>query len=351
MYTSEVKNILRQFLGHKYLTEKVLTFLSQKGILDLLSHKQSFAIEEVTQELEHTFGYTFHDRTRQRMVSTFIDLLKECGFLRYSNGQYSWNKGHEFQTGITGKDYEMIRVSLKGQIEFFEKCLAHVNDFLKGGSPLYDFNNHTISVWDNFLGNPEFTFARSALFQLLMCNEKKNYEVLDLCYGPGFNLIQIQQHCPEVNITALDFKDIFQDLACTKLDRGTPVQWIKSEQWQGFGTPLPFHDNTFDLIFFSCADPYIPSNMREYVYADIFRTLKPSGLLGILTHSYPDTESRYVKDPWIRRGVLCHDFSESVCQGWHGFTDPLESVKLFKKIGYNINAVVLNSSLWKLEKP
>lgn len=351
MCTSDVKNILRQSLGHKYMTEKVIAFLSHSGILDFLSHKQSFTTGEIVKELEYAFGYTFYDRIRLRMVQTVIDLLKECDFLKQDDRKYIWKRGYSLQTGINEQEYELIQVSLKGQIEFFEKCLAYVDTFLKGGSPLYSFNNHALSVWDDFLGNAEFTFARSILFNLLTSNDKKSHEVLDLCYGPGFNLIQIQQHCPEVNITALDFKDIFRELACSKLDDFPSVNWVQADQWDGFGAPLPFHNNTFDLIFFSCADPYVPHNMREFVYADIFRILKHQGYLGILTHSYPDIESYYVKDPWIRRGVLCHDFSESVCQGWHGFNDAEESLKLFKKIGYTINAVMLNASLWKLKKP
>ncbi len=152
-------------------------------------------------------------------------------------------------------------------------------------------------------------------------------------------------------MTALDFKDIFRKRALSRIPKPEAVQWIDAELWNGFGTPLPFPDGTFDLLYFACADPYIPVESREFVYRDIFRVLKRSGSVGLLSHSYPDDKNEHVRDPWARRGILCHDFFESVCEGWHGFSDAGESRNLFESIGYTIDTVMMNASIWRLDKP
>ncbi len=78
---------------------------------------------------------------------------------------------------------------------------------------------------------------------------------------------------------------------------------------------------------------------------------KHVGSHGVLTQSYPDYKRKYVKDKWIRMASLVHDFSESVCEGWQGFYDAEDSIKLFEETGFNVYAVMLNASIWRLDKP
>ena len=38
--------------------------------------------------------------------------------------------------------------------------------------------------------------------------------------------------------------------------------------------------------------PYIPHDLREDVYRDISRIIRPGGGLGVITRSYPDIENK-----------------------------------------------------------
>ncbi len=349
--TLDIKSLLSKSIVQRFLAKRLIRFANDEGILEILASMQRFTMEEVIEELQRKLDYRLRDRTRIRMVRILIDLLQECEYLGFENNRYQWNVKKKIDLGLKNEEYKVIETSFREMVDFFEECIGYGGNFFRGAAPLFGFNKDSTSTWEKFLGNAEFSFARSILAKLLMFDKRDNYNILDLCYGPGFDLIQIQGKAPNVRLMALDFTDNFYPQASNRLLNSDSVKWIKSELWNGFGTPLPFDDNTIDIIFFACADPYIPFERREYVYRDIFRILKPGGALGILTYSYPDHERKYVKDKWIRMGILGHDFSESVCEGWHGFHEAKESVNLFNEIGYNIHAVMLNASIWKLDKP
>ncbi len=351
LHPTEIKLLLSQSLTQKFITERLFRFLDDVGIRKILSFMNRFSMDEVIGALQQKLGYKLQDRTRLRMVKAIIDLLYECEYLEKQEGCYLWKGNNWLEERLQKHELEIVKYSFEGQIDFFEKCISYANKFLRGNSTFYNFDNSSIYVWEDFLGNAEFTYGRSVLINLLFSDKSNGLKVLDLCPGPGFDILQMQKHSPDIILTALDFKDIFKSRASRRIPNTDTVEWIDSTLWKGFGTPLPFENDTFDIVFFACADPYIPVELREYVYRDIFRVLKRAGALGILTNSYPDIARKYVKEKWVRRGILCHDFSESVCEGWHGFYDPQESVNLFKTIGYHINTLMLNASVWRLDKP
>ena len=350
MNPSNIKSVLSHSLAQKFLIERFMQFIDEKGISDLLLSMRRFTMEEAVGAFQQQLGYKLQDRTRRRMVKVIIDLLYECEYVEKKDGIYLWVEGRDLETKLSVDGYKIAKDTFKGQVDFFERCIMYADKFLSGSPPLYSFDSNSTEIWEEFLGNTEFTFARSVLISLLFSGRSDNANVLALCYGPGFDILQMQEQY-DIKITAVDFKDIFQNQASRRILNPQSVKWIKSELWKGFGTPLPFTDNTFDIVFFACADPYIPAGSREYVYRDIFRVLKSEGVLGILTRSYPDAERKYVKDALVRRGTLCHDFSESVCDGWCGFYPAQESIDLFKSIGFCVNTVMLNASLWRLDKP
>jgi ubiquinone/menaquinone biosynthesis C-methylase UbiE len=345
-----VKPILRQFLVQRFLTERFIRFTDEEGILTVLASMERFDMEKAVESFHRNLGYNLRGRIRLRMFRVLIDLLCECEYVKDYGGWYMWNAGKDLDISLKENEYEIVKNTFAGQTNFFEECIYYASTFLRGGPPLYSFDRNSTDIWEKFLKNAEFTFARSILTRLLIPSKDSNCAILDLCYGPGFDILQIQEQSPQIKVTALDYKDIFYNQASRRLLNPDSVKWVDSALWRGFGDPLPFDDNTFDKVLFTCADPYILEESREYVYSDIFRVLKRGGALGILTRSYPDPGRKYVKDTWIRRGILCHDFSESVCEGWHGFYDAHESIDLFKKIGYSVHTTMLNASIWRLDK-
>ena len=135
-----------------------------------------------------------------------------------------------------------------------------------------------------------------------------------------------------------------------------PIVWVGPDRWAGFGRPLPFVDAGFDAVLFTCGDPYIPAGRRGDVYRDIARVLTPGGKLGVLPRCRPDADARYVASFWLRISALAHDFAESVCEGWEGFSDAGENARLFSDAGFQGGTEgpggmsFLDSSLWVLRK-
>jgi ubiquinone/menaquinone biosynthesis C-methylase UbiE len=348
----DIRRLLALSLSHKRLTDRLLHFVWEEGVARTFAALGRFSPGDAASALERELGYDLRDRVRLRMVRVLTDFLCECGQVEMKDGCYIWTAG-ECPGCVLSDEEEALAAgeALGGELAFFEGCIAHAGKFLRGAPPLYSFDSGAAHIWEEFLGNAEFNFARQVLAKMMLAGQNGGARVLDLCYGPGFDILHIQQCLGDVRVTALDFKDVFRNRALGRIPNPAGVEWIDSGRWQGFGSPLPFEDGTFDAAFFACADPYVPAELRGFVYRDIFRALKRGGSVNILSHSYPDPEKKDVYDPWVRKGTLCHDFSESVCEGWQGFYDAAESRGLFEAVGFVIGDVMMNASVWRLDKP
>ncbi|KPK02387.1 MAG: hypothetical protein AMK71_02455 [Nitrospira bacterium SG8_35_4] len=347
----ELKPLLGRLLPQRFLTSRLLRFLCDSGVLDLLSSSREVTLETAKSLFGQKLGFDTTGHVRARMIQIIMDFLCECGFMERQAETYCWIQTADDIGGLSNEEYDQISSFFGGQIMFFEKCIDYACEFLTGGPPLFRFDRKSLHVWASFLGNAEFEMARSLLVKLLSSGNAETCRLLNLCSGLGFDVNSVQTVMPEAEITAIDFTDVFHDRAYHRVKNPESIRWIDSSLWNGFGYPLPFHDRTFDIVFFACADPYIPRGSRNYVYRDIHRVLKKSGSLGVLTNSYPDAEREFVSDTWIRRGVLCHDFAESVCEGWQGFSRPEDSLAVFRDAGFSVSSTILNASIWRLEKP
>ena len=222
-------------------------------------------------------------------------------------------------------------------------------------------------VWEDFLGCDEFQACRTVLLDRMASTAGASASLLDLCHGPGWGIERAMERWPEARITAIDFTDAFSASAKRRAEQGharnaargrpsSPVEWFGPSDWKGFGHPLPFPEGAFEAVLFSCGDPYIRPDARDAVYADLRRVLAPGGTLGILTRGYPDPEHRHVPSHWLRVTALIHDFTESVCAGWHGFPDVGENQEMFSRLGFRgawspggaMN--IMDSALWILKK-
>ncbi len=346
----EIKDLMMKALPQKYLTKRMLGFLTEAGVIDMLSETERHSYESLMEALQSNFGVESLGACRIRMFQIIVDFLVECNLIEVNDGLYSRGSKGISDYELEDDEIEKISKLYYGQLLFFNKCIDHAMTFIKGGPPLLGFNEKSLDVWESFLGNAEYKMARELLIKLLTSVKSGKCKVLNLCYGPGFDIMAIEKLMPESEITAIDYSDVFRERACRRISRPESTKWTDSSLWNGFGHALPFDEEVFDIVFFACADPYIPEEIREAVYRDIYRVMKKGGSLGVLTNSYPDAEKSYVKNEWIRRGVLCHDFAESMCEGWKGFVRAENSIDMFEKSGFSVGSVLLNASLWRLDK-
>ncbi|MBF0553005.1 MAG: class I SAM-dependent methyltransferase [Nitrospirae bacterium] len=325
---------------HAALNRRFLDFIFDEGIAGVLSGQHECdEFERIVELLENSHGYTLKDGNRRRMIAVLLDFLTECGYRR--QGRYTAD-------GVNREPAHGSLDSFEGEYNFFSRCIDYAGEYLRGGKPLYDFNGGCVDTWDEFLGNPEFEYARGVLAKKLYEGCRALDRVLVLCYGPGYDICHLQRYSEDVKITAVDYNGAFYEAARAKLLRPDAVQWIHSDKWGGFGSPLPFEDGYFDAAVFSCADPYIAGGHKRFVYEDIYRVLTRHGLMGIITRGYPDSQCG--SDKLYQRAALCHDFAESVCEGWQGFYSAKQTRALLGEIGFDIKSLTLNECLWMAAK-
>ena len=350
--------------GRRLLPE-LLSFVVREGVWERCRALSVFGFDEFCGALRREPGYDLSRGNRRRMIRLLIDLLVECGWLEPARSGDRWSCRRD-GTPLAGEDPADTSEG-DGQIDFFRRCLRLVPGYLRGEEAPIAFDAENLRVWEEFLGCGEFQACRSILLDRMASTACASASLLDLCHGPGWGIERAMERWPEARITAIDFTDAFAGSAKGRADRGqarnaalgrpcAPVEWFGPSGWNGFGHPLPFPEGAFDAVLFSCGDSYIRPDAREAVYADLRRVLAPGGLLGILTRGYPDPERRHVPSYWVRVTVLIHDFSESVCAGWHGFRDVGENQEMFSRLGFRgawspgAAMNILDSALWILEK-
>ena len=353
----------------RLLLDEVLEMAAREGILERMRGLSRFTCEELCRALQSDLGYALQKGNRQRMICLFLKILRECGWVRDSEGLWTWGPGDP--PPIPGSGEQAISAlepsAADDQYHFFMGCMESIPAYLRGGSPSFLFDENNAEAWELFLGCAEFRTCRSLLLELMGIENDPSFRLLDLCHGPGWGLEAAIARYPAIHVTALDFTDVFSREARARAEHAqvrnrrlghpaAPIVWLGPEQWKGFGDPLPFPDNSLDAVFFSCGDPYIPHGMRTEVYREIARVLVPDGKLGILTRCLPDTAARHVPSFWLRISALVHDFAESVCEGWEGFSDAEDNVRVFSDAGFlgGVSLLgtmsLLESSLWVLKK-
>jgi ubiquinone/menaquinone biosynthesis C-methylase UbiE len=356
-------DILRQFLVPRTFTLRLVDFAQQEGILSLMNGMKIFTKEEFCDRAAVRLKYKTGDRARKRMLFILLDFLKELDYISPvspTGGQDSAHKCNNAQPlpALSPSEEKALKEGFASEVEFFGRCIDYAGEFLRGGDYLYNFTQGMEDIWDRFLGNYEFSIARDILFKAMASDKTEDCQLLDLCYGTGHGLKAICRDFPNAGITAIDFTGAMRQFTISRLGEDfAKINWVDESRWNGFGSKLPFKDKVFDMVFFSCGDPYIPEPMREYVYKDIYRILKPGGSAGVIAWGYPDRQKRHIQNKWIRKGIYIHDFAESVCKGWHGFRDIGSTISMAKDIGFvGLNAVVdnyymLDSAIWVFKRP
>jgi len=365
--------VLRDSEGGSFtrpVVEEILGLVRAEGIAALMAALSPFTMDRLCDELETALGYMLRGN-RRRMISVLVALLAEAGWCVREGSRWCFappdGNSPGFPDRSAGRSTASDPSTDDGQLRFFLECLKGVPAYLRGGAATFGFDGGSVDAWDRFLGSAELRCCRKLLLELMGVRNSGSFRLLDLCYGPGWGLAEAASLYPSIRLTVVDFTEIFADTARDRLrsieevsriagHTAAEVVWCGPGQWPGFGHPLPFREESFDAVFFSGGDPYIPRDLRRYVFGDIVRVLSPGGRLGILTRGFPDPGRRFVPSPGMRMASLVHDFAESVCEGWQGFTEPEENLRMFRELGYRGGGAIpgemcfLESSLWVLRK-
>jgi len=368
--TQSLREIWRGAVARLLLAE-ILQLAEREGIVAHMQRHSPFSHEEICRALQSKVGYALAKGNRRRMIGLLLDLLTECGWLREEEGVWRWSRENAHavpvRAGAPFPAEESSGAAADGQYLFFRECLESVPSYLRGAGPSVQFDEKSAVTWEQFLGCAEFRTCRSLLLGLMGIENRSSFRLLDLCHGPGWGLEAVISQFPGIRITALDFTEAFSLKARERAECAqartrrmrvsvAPITWVGPEQWKGFGDPFPFPDGSFEAVFFSCGDPYVPQDRRSLVYREIGRVLAPGGKLGILTRCRPDAEARHVASFWLRISALAHDFAESVCEGWEGFSEAEENIRVFSDVGFQGGVPhlgtmsFLESSLWVLKK-
>jgi len=354
----------------RLLLADILDLAEREGILGRVRRLSPVCFGDLCAALCSELGYALDRGNRRRMISLLLSLLAECGRVKEADGAWEWcgeDSTSNAESGSGGTPQGGTSAEVDDQYVFFRECLASVPAYLRGGAAAVQFDQRNAGAWERFLGCAEFRGCRALLLVLMGIEAQPALRVLDLCHGPGWGVEAVVRRFPAARVTALDFTDAFHHIAQARAERAqarnrkdghpvVPIVWVGPDSWAGFGRPLPFLDGVFDAVLFTCGDPYIPAGQRGDVYQDIARVLTPGGRLGVLTRCRPDVGARYVASFWLRISALAHDFAESVCEGWEGFSDAEENTRMFSGVGFQGGTEVagamsfLDSSLWVLRK-
>ncbi|WP_113738130.1 bifunctional demethylmenaquinone methyltransferase/2-methoxy-6-polyprenyl-1,4-benzoquinol methylase UbiE [Blattabacterium clevelandi] len=158
-------------------------------------------------------------------------------------------------------------------------------------SSKYDFLNHILSFGIDILW-------RKKVINLLIKN-KKYKKILDLATGTGDLAILLAKKFKNSSIIGLDPSEKMLKIAKNKIKKNFLEK--KITLIQGYSQNIPFENNTFDLVT-------IAFGIRNFQYIhlsfkEIYRILKPLGILEILEFSNPS-------NPYIK--IFYHLYSHSI---------------------------------------
>jgi ubiquinone/menaquinone biosynthesis methyltransferases len=148
----------------------------------------------------------------------------------------------------------------------------------------YDLINRILSFGIDFI------WRKKAIYLLDKFSKRKVQKILDLATGTGDVAILLAKKFKYANITGLDPSDKMLKIAQKKIKNNFLEKRIQT--LLGYSQNIPLQDETFDIVT-------IAFGIRNFQYIydsiqEIYRILKPSGLLGILEFSIP---SNY----WIKK--------------------------------------------------
>lgn len=149
-------------------------------------------------------------------------------------------------------------------------------------------------------------------------------KILDFGCGVGGSVPFINKYLPGSHLTCLDVSQKCLDIA--KSNYGDAAEFKAFD-----GKVIPSQDNLFDLVFAACVFHHIPHDEHDDLFKEIFRVIKPGGVVVIFEHNpmNPLTIHAVNTCPFdenavlIRAGVLKDRISKS------GFSDSRVTYRIF----------------------
>lgn len=153
-----------------------------------------------------------------------------------------------------------------------EEKTEMVHNVFQNVSTKYDKLNDIISF------NQHKAWRKYTMKQMKV---KKGSKALDVCCGTGDWTIQMANAVgPGGHVTGLDFSENMLEVAKTKVKGYDNIELI-----HGNAMDMPFGDNQFDYVTIGFGLRNLPD--FEKGLAEIYRVLKPGGMIVILETSHP----------------------------------------------------------------
>jgi demethylmenaquinone methyltransferase/2-methoxy-6-polyprenyl-1,4-benzoquinol methylase len=154
------------------------------------------------------------------------------------------------------------------------QAAAWVKQMFAAVAPRYDFLNHLLSF------NIDRRWRARLLAAVQPVLEKQNPVVLDLCCGTGDVLIELQKNTKGAVMGA----DFCHPMLVEAARKTTPRRFL-APLFEADALDLPLHDGSLDLITIAFGF----RNLANYEAGllELWRTLKPGGMVAILEFSHP----------------------------------------------------------------
>jgi SAM-dependent methyltransferase len=142
-------------------------------------------------------------------------------------------------------------------------------------------------------------FARLKVEQLRPFIDRAPGRVLDFGCGVGNITAQLAAEFREAQVIGCDVSERSIANATARNASGERVTF------QTFGSALPYHDASFDLVFTSCVFHHIDRVEHEHWAKELRRVLSPGGALFVFEHNpYNPLTRRVVRDCVFDKGVV-----------------------------------------------
>jgi len=158
-------------------------------------------------------------------------------------------------------------------------------------------------------GNP-----RSGLLEALSDTQPR---ILDVCVGTAASSIRVATHYKQSQICGIDISDAMLSVAQRKL---TQKKLTNIELKNMSADAMKFSDNSFDAIMVSFALHEFENELREMIFKEISRVLKPGGKFCVIDFARQDNRSNQAfMKVWTLIEPPC--FSAFLELDWHKLFD------------------------------